>query len=105
MQPISRSVPQTLLRMRGLFFTIATFALQFALSRCSTGIYCIRKPHRSKPVKSTTTAISATFAIVFIVSFPYHAPTAPHGGAAGLLGFHWGESLGSVGTEPRDGEG
>ena len=59
------------------------------------GSYCIHKPHRSKPVKSTTTAISATFAIVFMVSFPYHAPTskeeAPHGGAAGLLGFHWGE--------------
>jgi hypothetical protein len=29
---------RTLLRMRGPFYTIATFALEFALSRCSTGI-------------------------------------------------------------------
>ena len=39
-------------------------------------------------MKSTTTAISATFAIVFIVSFPYQAPTskeeAPHGGQRGF---------------------
>ena len=55
-------------------------------------------------MKGTTTAISATFAIVFIVSFPYHAPTskeeAPHGGAAGLLGFHWGGTWVPLGRNP-----
>ena len=50
-------------------------------------------------MKSTMTAISATFATVFMVSSFYRAPTpkeeAPHGGS-GASGFHWGGNLGSV---------
>jgi hypothetical protein len=52
-------------------------------------------------VKSTMTAISVTFAIVFMVSFPYHAPNLkkkPRTGGAGLLGFHWGEPGDEEGT-------
>ena len=41
-------------------------------------------------MKSTMTAISATFATVFMVSSFYRAPTpkeeAPHGGERGFLG-------------------
>ena len=50
--------------------------------------YSIHKPHSSRAIKSRTTAISATLAIVFMAS--YRAPTpkeeAPHGGERGFLG-------------------
>jgi hypothetical protein len=40
--------------------------------RLRVRLYCIHKPHRSRLVKSTMTAISATLAIVFMAS-PYIA--------------------------------
>ena len=59
-------------------------------------------------MKSTMTAISATFATVFMVSSFYRAPTpkeeAPHGGERGFwvpLGGTWAPF--GIGT--RDGEG
>jgi len=59
-------------------------------------------------VKSTMTAISATFATVFMVSSFYRAPTpkeeAPHGGS-GASGFHWGGTGAPFGIGTRDGEG
>ena len=60
-------------------------------------------------MKSTMTAISATFATVFMVSSFYRAPTtkeeAPHGGGAGLLGSIGGETWAPFGIGTRDGEG
>ena len=52
-------------------------------------LYCIRKPHSSRTVKSTMTAISAILAIVFMAS-PYTArrrlKKKPRTGERGFLG-------------------
>ena len=52
--------------------------------------YSIHKPHSSRAIKSRTTAISATLAIVFMASY---RAEKPHGGA-GLLRFLWGTGVG-----------